>query len=491
MTNTRGDNYQWVALFAISLSVFTTVMDFSGITVALPTIADDLDLSLPAASWIILASTLTIIAVLVPAASLSDRFGRKLSYILGLVLFGGGAIGVAVSPSFELLIAARIVQSAGIGIIQTNSYAIIATVFPDDQRGKGIGAYTSVVGLAAITGPIVGGVVVEALGWRFFFIIAAGLAAIAVVAGFRLLHASRVNASRKTPGGPSFDWFGAVLSGTMLAVLIAAINTGSRIGWDSPWIIGAFPFAVLLAALFVWRELDTDRPMLDLRVFANAPYSWSMTTRFLGFLSGSGWRFLMPFYLQEVRGFQPSQVGLLVFSSAVGMAIFSYVSGRLADRFGTRRWVIFGLAIIVGVSLFYSTLDETTPIAIIVAVLFITGMGLGMWEVPNTTSALDVGGNASTDTTGALVNVTRNAGNITSIAISSSIVTGVLVARGLEPDLSLVGNDSTGAMADAFLDGARAVYIALAIVAVVGILAAWRVVTRNKQAEPPPGRSGS
>ena len=485
MTDARADNYQWVALFAISLSVFTTVMDFSGITVALPTIADDLDLSLPAASWIILASTLTIIAFLVPAASLSDKLGRKRSYLLGLVLFGGGAIGVAISPSFGLLIAARVVQSAGIGIIQTNSYAIVATVFPDNERGKGIGAYTSVVGLAAITGPIVGGIVVEALGWRSFFVIAAALATIAVIAGIRLLDAARVNTESDRSSGPGFDWYGAILSGAMLAVLIAAINTGSRIGWDSSWIIGAFPLAFLLAGLFVWRELNTERPMLDLRVFTNAPYSWSMTTRFLGFLSGSGWRFLMPFYLQEVRGFQPSQVGLLVFSSAVGMAIFSYVSGRLADRFGTRRWVIFGLAVIVVASLFYSTLDETTPIALIVAVLFITGMGLGMWEVPNTTSALDVGGNASTDTTGALVNVTRNAGNITSIAISSSIVTGVLVARGLEPDLYLVGNDSTGAMADAFLDGARVVYIALAFVAVVGILAAWRVVLRKPACSKP------
>ncbi len=482
--NARADNYQWVALFAISLSVATTVMDFSGITVALPTIADDLDLSLPAASWIILASTLTIIAFLVPAASLSDKLGRKRSYILGLILFGGGAIGVALSPSFGFLIAARVVQSAGIGIIQTNSYAIIATVFPENQRGKGIGAYTSVVGLAAISGPIVGGIVVESLGWRSFFIISAVLATIAVIAAIRLLDASRVNAERKPPGGPGFDWPGAVLSGTMLAVLIAAINTGSRIGWDSPWIIGAFPVSFLLAALFVRRELNIERPMLDLRVFANAPYSWSMTTRFLGFLSGSGWRFLMPFYLQEVRGFQPSQVGLLVFSSAVGMAIFSIVSGRLSDRFGTRRWVILGLAIVVGTSVFYSTLGVATPVAIIVAVLFVSGMGLGMWEVPNTTSALDTGGDASTNTTGALVNVTRNAGNITSIAVASSIVTGVLVVRGFEPDLALVGGDTTGAMANAFLDGARFVYIAFAFAGVAGILAAWRVVTRKRDSEP-------
>ena len=476
----RADNYQWVALFAVSLSVVTTVVDFSGITVALPTIADELDLSLPAASWVILASTLTIIAFLVPAASLSDKLGRKRSYVLGLFLFAGGAIGVAASPSFGFMIAARIVQSAGIGIVQTNSYAIIATVFPANQRGKGIGAYTSTVGLAGIAGPIIGGVVVDALGWRSFFLISAGLASIATVAAIRLLDPSRVNAPRKPSGGPGFDWTGAVLSGTMLAVFIAAINTGSRIGWDSPWIIGAFPVGFLLLGLFVRRELTAERPMLDLRVFANMPYSWSMATRYLGFLSGSGWRFLMPFYLQEVRGFQPSQVGFLVFSSAIGMAIFSIVSGRLSDQYGTRRWVILGLAIVVGTSVFFSTLGATTPVAIIVAVLFVSGMGLGMWEVPNTTSALDAGDDASMNTTGALVNVTRNAGNITSIAVASSIVTGVLVARGFEPDVSLVGDDATGAMANAFLDGARYVYIALAIAGAAAILTAWRVVTRRK-----------
>ena len=473
------DNYQWIALFAVSLSVVTTVVDFSGITVALPTIAREHDLSLPAASWVILASTLTILAFLVPAASLSDKLGRKRSYTLGLILFSIGALGVALSPSFGFLIGARIVQSAGIGIVQTNSYAIIATVFPANQRGKGIGAYTSTVGLAAIAGPIIGGVVVESLGWRSFFVITAVLAIIATFAAIRLLDADRVNGERKQSTGPGFDWVGAVLSAAMLSVFIAAINTGSQAGWDSPWISAAFPIGFTLLGLFVWRELSVERPMIDLRVFTNTPYAFSMATRFLGFLTGSGWRFLMPFYLQEVRGFQPSQVGFLVFSSAIGMAIFSYVSGWLSDRYGTRRWVIFGLMIVVGTSIFYATLGTGTSVALIIAVLFISGMGLGMWEVPNTTSALDSGDKASLNTTGALVNVTRNAGNITSIAVASSIVTGVLVARGFEPDIALVGDDTTGQMASAFLDGARYVYIALAVAGVAAILAAWRVVVRR------------
>lgn len=446
--------------------------------------ADDLDLSLPAASWIILASTLTIIAVLVPAASLSDKIGRKRSYTLGLALFAIGAIGVALSPSFGFLIGARIVQSAGIGIVQTNSYAIIATVFPANQRGKGIGAYTSTVGLAGIAGPIIGGVVVDALGWRSFFVITAGLAIIATVAAIRLLDPARVDGERKRSTGPGFDWVGAALSAAMLSVFIAAINTGSRVGWDSTSIIAAFPIGFILLGLFVWRELSIERPMIDLRVFTNAPYSFSMATRFFGFMSGSGWRFMMPFYLQEVRGFQPSQVGLIIFSSAVGMAIFSYISGRLSDRYGTRRWVMLGLVIVVLASIFYSTLDLDTPVALIVFVLFISGMGLGFWEVPNTTSAMDTGEESAINTTGALVNVTRNAGNIASIAIASSIVTGVLVARGFEPDISLVGKDETGMMAGAFLDGARWVFIALAVVGAASVLAGWRVVMRKPKNSP-------
>lgn len=479
MTNTRSDNYHWVALFAVSLSVLTSVIDFSGITVALPTIADDLDLSLPAASWVILASTLTIIAFLTPAASLSDKLGRKRSYTLGLVIFAVGAVGVGLAPSFGLVIAARVVQSAGIGIIQTNSYSIIATVFPEDKRGAGIGAYTSMVGVAGILGPVVGGIVVDMLGWRSFFFITAGLGTIAALVAIKLLDPERVDGVRKKSDGQSFDWLGAFLSALMLTILIAAINTGSRVGWSTPWIIVAFPAGFTVLGLFIWREFSVERPMLDLRVFVNAPYSFSMATRFLGFFSGSGWRFMMPFYLQEVRGFQPSEVGLLVFSSAMGMAIFSYVSGRLSDRYGTRRWVVLGLIMVVGTSIFYATMDLTTPVALIVVVLFISGMALGLWEVPNTTSAMDTGEDSALNTTGALVNVTRNAGNITSIAISSSIVTGVLVARGFEPDISLVGEDNTGAMADAFLDGLRWVFIALAVVGVAAVLAGWRVVMRK------------
>lgn len=482
MTNTRPDNYQWVALAAIGLSVFTTVTDFSGITVALPTIARHHDLSLPAASWVILASTLTIIAFLVPAASLSDKLGRKNSYTLGLIMFSVGALGVALSPSFGFLIAARIFQSAGIGIVQTNSYAIVATVFPDDQRGKGIGAYTSIVGLAGMAGPIIGGLVVDLYGWRSFFFITASLGIIAATAAVWLIDSNRVNTKQRKSEGPGFDWLGAGLSAAMLSILIAAINTGSKVGWSTPWIIAAFPIGLVLLGLFIWRELSIARPMLDLRVFTNGPYSFAMATRYLGFMNSSGWRFLMPFYLQEVRGFHATEVGLIVFVPSIGMAIFSYVSGRLSDKFGTRRWVIFGLAIAIGATIFYSTLGSDTPIPLLIVILFFSGMALGTWEVPNTTSAMDAGDDSSMNTTGALVNVTRNAGNITSIAVSSSIVTGILVARGFEPDISLVGEDASGAMATAFLDGARFAYFAIAIAGVAGILTAWRVTARRGSA---------
>ena len=145
---------------------------------------------------------------------------------------------------------------------------------------------------------------------------------------------------------------------------------------------------------------------------------------------------------------------------------------------------MLGLVIVVLASIFYSTLDLDTPVALIVFVLFISGMGLGFWEVPNTTSAMDTGEESAINTTGALVNVTRNAGNIASIAIASSIVTGVLVARGFEPDISLVGKDETGMMAGAFLDGARWVFIALAVVGAASVLAGWRVVMRKPKNSP-------
>jgi len=216
------------------------------------------------------------------------------------------------------------------------------------------------------------------------------------------------------------------------------------------------------------------RPMLDLRMFLNVPFRWASLTRFVGFVMGGGARFLMPFYLQDVLGYAPGRMGLMMVPLALGMAVFSMVSGRLSDRFGVRPFMLAGLAMVMASAVVFSTLTEGSPLCLIMPVLFLSGSGLGLWDAPNATRAISAVRAGSFSSGSAVVNLVRSVGGVTSVALASAIVSGVVLARGFEPDLSLIGEESTGDMATAFLAGARYAYLIPAAVGVLALFSAFR-----------------
>jgi len=465
---------KWTAFAAIAAGQFVGVVDLSAVGVALPGLADDLGLSLSQASWVVLAATLTISAVLLPVGGLSDAVGRKRMFVAGGVLFGVGAAGAVVAPSLAVLIAARVVQSVGSAIIVVNGYAIVSIAFPPEERGKGIGSFTTVVGLGAIMGPMIGGGLAEAFGWRSVFVMLAAGGVVATALAWRLLDSRRYRAERSVSTG-GFDWAGAVLSAGALILFISALNEGGTLGWGSPLMLGAWVGAAALSGAFVWRELAAARPMLDVRMFADRAFRWASTTRFIGFVAGTGTlRLLMPFYLQDLRGYGADTVGLVMVPWAVGMAVFSSVSGRLSDRFGVRVFTMTGLAMTTGSMAVLATLTERSSLYLIVPILFMNGSGLGFWDAPNATRALSAVRASSFSAASAVVNLTRNTGEVVAVALAAAIVSGMVFARGFEPDLSLIGEESTGRMATAFLTGARIAYLVPVGVGLVALFAAFR-----------------
>jgi len=452
---------------------FISVVDMSAVGVTLPTLADDLALPLPLASWVVLATTLTISAALLPAGGFSDALGRKRMLAAGCVLFSVGAVGCAAAPGLTVLLLARVLQSIGTAIITINGFAIVAVAFPPGERGKGVGALTTTVGLGGITGPIVGGVLAGALGWRsVFLMLAAGGAASTVLA--LLLLDSRRFAAERGASMRGFDWTGAFLSAAGLTLLILAMNNGGRVGWASPLIVASWAAGALMFGAFVLWELRTPAPMLDMRMFLDGTFRWASITRYSGFVAQGSVRFLMPFYLQDVLAYAPGMVGVVMLPISLGMAVFSTVSGRLSDRFGVRPFVMLGLAMVITAAVMYSTLTEDSPLYLIMPVLFLGGSGLGLWDAPNAARSISAVGAGSFSSGSAVVNLVRNVGNVTSVALASAIVSGVVLARGFEPDLSLIGEEPTGEMAGAFLAGARYAYLIPAALGLFALFAAFK-----------------
>ncbi|MSQ34006.1 MAG: MFS transporter, partial [Dehalococcoidia bacterium] len=228
----RGPRHKWWVLAAVSLGIFITVLDSTSVNLALPTIADHFQADLPTVQWVTLAPLLTISALLLPVGRLSDLAGRKRVYLAGFALFGVGAVlaGSAQGPLW--LILARVVEGVGVAMTTANGMAITAAVFLPQERGRALGLNATFVALGVVVGPILGGTLVDAWGWRSVFFVIPPVAVAGVITGWAVLDERRLSAAQG-PGPATFDWPGAAASSLALVTLLLALSRGSVWGWTS------------------------------------------------------------------------------------------------------------------------------------------------------------------------------------------------------------------------------------------------------------------
>ena len=472
---------RWKAFSALALGLLFGVMDFGGVSVAVPSIAHDLTLTLSTASWVVLASSLTISAVLLPVGGVSDMMDRRRMYVLGGALFVCGAFTVGAAPSLLALMIGRVVEALGAAVVMANGMAIAASLFPKGQRGRGMGLIAMFVGFGAVAGPVVAGTVVEQLGWRAFFYLVGAGASVALVWAWLTLDEVRVcPPSERSFRG--YDWAGAILSGGALTVLVLLLTFGNRLGWGSAVIIVAIIATVVLFAMFWVRELTTPRPMLNLAMFRDIRLASAISARYLGFLGSSAWAFLMPFYLQDVLGMDPGDVGLVMAPAAVAFTLFAAFSGRLSDEWGTKRFAVAGLLAVGFAELLFAFFDQHTSLALIVFGLFLNGAGMGLWVAPNMSAVINRVDSSKHGVASALMNLARNTGSMTSIAMATAVVASVMVTHGGAADLSALAPGGTGNLVGAFLSGSHYAYLVLAGCAMLA--AAASTITGSQRDEP-------
>ena len=381
----RSTNYKWWAFLAIGFGTFTSVVDHGTIIVALPTIAEHFDTDLLTVQWVMVGYALTISALLMPMGRLSDIIGRKQVYTSGFVIFVIGAALAGSSDNVITLILARVLQGCGAAMTQATTLAMIVSVFPPAERGKALGTHLSVVGVGAIAGPAIGGFLVSGLGWRWVFFINVPVGILAMVAALIILDNRLFHQADQRV---RFDWLGAALSAGALITFLLAIANGPRIGWESPPIVAAAVGSVALLVAFIWWELRTSAPMLDVRLFKHRLFAVGVTAGFISFLGSTVIMFLMPFYLQSVRGYTPSQLGLIMVPNAMAMIVMGPLSGHFSDRYGWREFMVGGLIISMAGLFLLSRITETTSLAFLMAAMILESAGLGTFNSPNNSSIL-------------------------------------------------------------------------------------------------------
>jgi EmrB/QacA subfamily drug resistance transporter len=400
------------------LSLLITAVDTTAVNVALPAIGADLHAPVSGLQWTVDGYTLAIACFMLLAGSTADRLGRRRVFQAGLVLFTLGSLACSLAPALPWLVGFRVAQGLGASMLNPVALSIITATFTDPrERARAIGLWGATVGLSLTLGPVVGGLLVGAAGWRsiFWINIPVGLAALVLSALF--VPESRAAIPRR------LDPVGQALVVTMLASLIFAIIEGAHRGYGNASILGLFALAAAAAAALPVYERRRREPLIDPVFFRSTPFTGAFATAITAFLALSGFLFLNTLYLQEVRGYSALHAGLLTVPMAGGVAIASTVSGRLTARYGPRPPLLIAGASIAAAAVMLAGLTPATPLPLLLTAYLLFGAGVGMVNAPVTTTAVSGMPRAQAGVSAAITTTGRQIGNSLGVAVLGSTVT--------------------------------------------------------------------
>ncbi|RSN13588.1 MFS transporter [Streptomyces sp. WAC 05977] len=359
----------WVLGLA-SLASFMMALDSQVVTTALGTIHHDLTASIEQLEWTVNAYNLSFAVLLLTGAALGDRFGRRRMFVTGLTVFTVASAGCALSADIGTLIVARTAQGVGAAMVLPLSLTLISAIFPPEQRGKAMGLYLGLTGLATFSGPVIGGVIAEGLAWQGIFWLNLPIGVVAVLLTLRRVDESTGPATR-------FDLGGVVLVTLGSLGIVWGLVRGNLAGWGSGEVLGSLALGVALVIAFVYWERHSEAPMLPMRFFRLRAFSTANAANFCVFASLYGTLFFLPQYFQAAQGLGPFEAGLRLMPWTATLMICAPVAGRLADKYSARTFVVAGLLLqTVGMSWIALVAAAGTSYAALLPGLIVSGVGL-------------------------------------------------------------------------------------------------------------------
>ncbi|WP_022883580.1 MFS transporter [Glaciibacter superstes] len=414
-------------LIVAILSSFVAFLDGSIINVALPAISDELGGGLPLQQWVVDGYLLSLGALILVAGSLSDTFGRVRVLRAGLIWFAITSVACALAPVGPVLIAARILQGVAAALLVPSSLALITSTFSGVAQGKAIGIWTGFTGFAGIAGPLLGGILVDTLSWRYIFAI--NVIPIAVTLFFLM----KIDEPARTTPASRVDVLGACLAAVGLGGPVYALIEQGRLGWGSPAVYLPMVIGALAFAAFIWWEARAPHPMMPLSLFRVRNF-WAGNVATVGIYAAlSLGFFVFALYLQEVGGFSATAAGLAGIPATIVMLLLATLFGTLAGRYGPRLFMTVG-PFIAGVGFLLLT-TAVPPINFWLQALpgvVLLGLGLSVTVAPLTSAVL---GSIHPEQAGigsAINNAVSRVAGLVAIAMTGAIVGGTLSVGGYQ-----------------------------------------------------------
>lgn len=403
------------------MCLFIVGIDVTAVNVALPSISRDLHASPSQLQWVLDAYALAIASLLILSGSVADRIGRRRVFRIGLAVFGLGSIACSLASSPALLIGARVLQAVGGSMLNPVAMAIVTNTFSDPkERARAIGFWGGTFGLSMALGPVAGGALVSAAGWRSIFWLNVPVVATALVLTTLVVPESRAQQRRR------FDPIGQVLMVILLGALTFAIIDGRELGWSSATVTASFAAAALALVAFVVVESRTRQPLIDPHFFRSLPFSGAVVSAIVGFASMGGFLLLNTLYLQQVRGYSALHAGLMTLPMAVATAVAAPLSGRwVANRGARGPLVAAGVGIAISGGLL-AQISATTSLLYLGLAYFIFGVGFGLLNPPITSSAVEGMPRSQAGVAAAVASTSRQVGAALGVAVLGAIAFGRL-----------------------------------------------------------------
>ena len=412
----RGIEYKYLVAIVFIFGLFMDIMDSTVINVALPTLGREFRVGSDTLEWVVTGYLLSL-AVWIPASGwIGDRFGTKKTFLFALAMFTTGSALCGLSQSIGQLIAFRVLQGVGGGMMTPVGVAMLFRAFRPYERAKASALLSIPNMLAPMLGPILGGWLVDGAGWRWIFYINLPVGMVAFFVASRVL----IEHKEERPGG--FDLWGFVLSGAGLALVLYALSQAPNNGWTAPNVAGAGAAGLACFVALVIVELRLSQPMLALRLFANRMFRSASLVSFMAVAGLYGVIFLLPLYLQQLRGFDALQSGLATFPQALGMGLFLQITSRLYGRVGPKRMMAAGTLIITISSASFLFMGLETSLWWIRLIMFVRGTGMAFTIVSNQAGTFSTIRSQDTGRASSLFNTNRQVSGSFGVAILATVL---------------------------------------------------------------------
>nr|WP_240627422.1 DHA2 family efflux MFS transporter permease subunit [Thermoflavimicrobium daqui] len=402
-------------ILILMLGVFISVLNQTLLNVAIPHLINDFNVETTTAQWL-LTGYMLVNGILIPlSAYLIERMGARKLFILAMVCFTGGSLLCGIAPSFSIMLIGRLIQAIGAGVLMPLVMTIILSIFPPESRGKGMGIFGLGIMFAPAIGPTLSGWVIEHYSWRVLFYGMVPLGLIILILSFFLLK--DVKETRKVP----FSYLDAIMSTLGFGLLLYGVSEAGSRGWSDNLVLACIVLGVLFIVAFVIRQIRSSYPMLNFQVFKYDMFSLSSLINIVLTIAMFSGMFLLPIYLQNLRGFSPFESGLLMLPGAIIMGIMSPISGSLFDKIGPRPLCVVGMLITTVTTYEFTQLTLQTSYTTILILYMVRSFGMSLLMMAVMTAGMNQLPREMNSHGTAMANTTRQIAGSLGISIFTTI----------------------------------------------------------------------